>query len=59
MYADAHPTALAGTHVLASVPGQRETQPTAETYSVPSVGPNPFLAAARMQQAREDAAAEG
>jgi hypothetical protein len=53
-------SAQTSTHVLAAVPAQRPAQPSEEAQSVPSVGPNPFLAAARLQQARNEAdAVEG
>jgi hypothetical protein len=42
----------AATNVFVGVPAQR-----IEEQSVPSVGPNPFLAAARIQHAREVVAA--
>jgi hypothetical protein len=63
LYPDVHHTtytsAQSSTHILSAVPGQREGAPAEEIPSVPSTGPNPFLAAARMQQARDEAAAEG
>ncbi|HVV76531.1 MAG TPA: hypothetical protein VHC43_10885 [Mycobacteriales bacterium] len=46
------------THVLTGIPAQRTevARQTAEVESsVPAYGPNPFLAAARMQQARDEA----
>ncbi|HVT21615.1 MAG TPA: hypothetical protein VHE57_09535 [Mycobacteriales bacterium] len=47
------------THVMPSLPAQRPAPASAgpDLESVPAHGPNPFLAAARMQQAREEAAA--
>jgi hypothetical protein len=52
-----HYSAQSATHVLAAIPGQRLAQPVEveEVPSVPSQGPNPFLAAARIQSAREEA----
>lgn len=41
------PTTVAKTYSMPTIP-----TPRTETQSVPSVGPNPFLAAARMEQAR-------
>ncbi len=52
-----HYSAQSSTHVLASIPAQRPAQPVEEVESVPSHGPNPFLAAARLQTARDEAAA--
>jgi hypothetical protein len=50
-----HYSSQATTHVLGAIPAQRPAQPQEELHSVPSHGPNPFLAAARLQQARTDA----
>ena len=41
------PTPVAKTYSMPAIP-----TPRTETQSVPSVGPNPFLAAARMERAR-------
>lgn len=45
------------THVLSAIPAQRAAYADEDLQSVPSVGPNPFLAAARLQRARDEAAA--
>lgn len=48
-------TGQSKTHVLDAVPSQRRAQrEEAYAHSVPSVGPNPFLAAARIPGAADD-----
>lgn len=48
-------TGKSTTHVLDAVPSQRRAQrEEAYAHSVPSVGPNPFLAAARIPGATDD-----
>lgn len=50
-------SAQTSTHVLVAVPAQRPSPSRDDFQSVPSVGPNPFLAAARLQSARDEAEA--
>ncbi|HVT64463.1 MAG TPA: hypothetical protein VHD81_04875 [Mycobacteriales bacterium] len=52
-----HYSAQSTTHVLGGIPAQRPAQRVEEVQSVPSYGPNPFLAAARREQARDEATA--
>jgi hypothetical protein len=55
---ESHPaTAQNSTHMLTAIPSQRAAEPVAEMESVPSVGPNPFLSAARVQHARDEVTA--
>ncbi|HVY11115.1 MAG TPA: hypothetical protein VHB18_13315 [Mycobacteriales bacterium] len=54
-----HYSAQRTTHVLSAIPAQRPVQPQESQeslQSVPSTGPNPFLAAARIQNAHDEAA---
>ena len=49
-------SAQSSTHVLSGIPAQRPARYQDDLQSVPSTGPNPFLAAARLQHAQDEAA---